>query len=151
MSAAMLGVKIIEFFSKNFHENRVKKCFCSWPPTWPPWRHVQTSNGVTQTSLSLFPHRKQERSARRLLHVNEAIFPVVASLHPSLGVWNKSEKKRRLFTQARLSGYAHTILSCFSCRHENLSSLCTDPPPLRFFFFEGMGEGVCTLAKIYSV
>ena len=23
---------------------RGKKCFCSWPPTWPPWRNVQTSN-----------------------------------------------------------------------------------------------------------
>ena len=20
------------------------KCFCYWPPKWPPWRHVQTSN-----------------------------------------------------------------------------------------------------------
>ena len=22
---------------------RGEKCFCSWPPTWPPWRHVQAS------------------------------------------------------------------------------------------------------------
>ena len=21
-----------------------EKCFCSWPSTWPPWRHVHTSN-----------------------------------------------------------------------------------------------------------
>ena len=26
---------------------RGEKCFCSWPPTWPPWRHVQTSNKGT--------------------------------------------------------------------------------------------------------
>ena len=25
---------------------RRKKCFCSWPPTWPPWRHVQTNNPI---------------------------------------------------------------------------------------------------------
>ena len=25
---------------------RGKKCFCSWPPTWPPWPHVQTSNPI---------------------------------------------------------------------------------------------------------
>ena len=37
------------FFSKNYHENGVKfskgeRCFSSWPPTWPPWCHVQTRN-----------------------------------------------------------------------------------------------------------
>ena len=23
---------------------RGEQCFCSWPPTWPPWRNVQASN-----------------------------------------------------------------------------------------------------------
>ena len=47
--AAMLGVKTKEYFLEEFTWKqslvpRGQKCFCSWPPTWPPWRHVQTSN-----------------------------------------------------------------------------------------------------------
>ena len=47
--AAMLGVNTIEFFSEEFTWQqslvpRGAKCFCSWPPTWQPWRHLQTSN-----------------------------------------------------------------------------------------------------------
>ena len=46
---AMLGVNKIQFFHKKFKWKwslvpRGKTCFCSWPSTWPPWRHVQTSN-----------------------------------------------------------------------------------------------------------
>ena len=37
------------FFSEEFTWQqslvpRGVKCFCSWPPTWQPWRHLQTSN-----------------------------------------------------------------------------------------------------------
>ena len=43
------AVNTIEIFLEDFTGKkrlvpRGEKCFCSWPPTWPPWRHVQTSN-----------------------------------------------------------------------------------------------------------
>ena len=46
---AMLGVNTAEFFLEEFTWKwslvpRGEKCACSWPPTWPSWRHVQTSN-----------------------------------------------------------------------------------------------------------
>ena len=31
--AGMLGVNTVEFF---LEVPRGEKCFCSWPPTWPP-------------------------------------------------------------------------------------------------------------------
>ena len=39
--AAMFGVNTIEFFLEEFTRKqslaaRGEKCFCSWPPTWPP-------------------------------------------------------------------------------------------------------------------
>ena len=58
--AAMLGVNTIEFFLEGFTRKqslaaRGEKCFCSWPLTWPPWRHVQTSNAYFQHQLSFYP------------------------------------------------------------------------------------------------
>ena len=58
--AAMLGVKTKEYFLEEFTWKlslvpRGEKYFCSWPPTWPPWRHVQTSN-----SLSLLSRRQSK-------------------------------------------------------------------------------------------
>ena len=39
-----VGFDTIEFTWKYNLVPRGERCFCSWPPTWPPWRHVQTSN-----------------------------------------------------------------------------------------------------------
>ena len=41
--AAMLVVKTKEIFLLTSFPIG-EKCFCSWPRTWPPWRHLQTSN-----------------------------------------------------------------------------------------------------------
>ena len=45
----MLVVNTREFFHEEFTWKwslipRGERCFSSWPSTWPPWRHVQTSN-----------------------------------------------------------------------------------------------------------
>lgn len=40
--AAMLLVNWIQFFLEELTWKL--KCFSSWPPTLPPWRHVKTSN-----------------------------------------------------------------------------------------------------------
>ena len=34
--------------------SRGKKCFFSLPPTWPPWRHVQTSNRYSSVGHCCF-------------------------------------------------------------------------------------------------
>ena len=39
-----VGFDTIEFTWKYSLVPRGERCFCSWPPTWPPWRHVQTSD-----------------------------------------------------------------------------------------------------------
>ena len=32
---------------------REEKCFCSWPPKWPPWRHVQSWPQLFKSWISL--------------------------------------------------------------------------------------------------
>ena len=46
--AAMLGGQYYKIFSRRIYmtmefSSQSKKWSWSWPPTWPPWRHVQTS------------------------------------------------------------------------------------------------------------
>ena len=46
---SIIAVNTIEFFFRRIImkmelSSKGERCFCSWPPTWPPWRHVQTSN-----------------------------------------------------------------------------------------------------------
>ena len=53
---AILEVNTIEFFLEEFSWKhslvpRGEKWFCSWPPSWPPWRHVQTNNRGNRTEL----------------------------------------------------------------------------------------------------
>ena len=38
----------IEFSSQR------RKCFCSWPTTWPPWRHLQTTNTEKLSGMILY-------------------------------------------------------------------------------------------------
>ena len=57
--AAMLGVNTIEILLEKFTWKkslvpRGETCFCFWPPTWPPWRHVQTSNAAFKRSSLFF-------------------------------------------------------------------------------------------------
>ena len=45
-----VGGKDNRIFSRRIYmkiefSSQKKECFCSWPPTWPPWHHVQSSNG----------------------------------------------------------------------------------------------------------
>ena len=60
--AAILGVNTTEFFlDEGFTWNwslvpRGKKCFYSWPPTWPLWRHVLTSNMASLHVGSVFAY-----------------------------------------------------------------------------------------------
>ena len=46
--AAMLVVNTTELLHEEFTWKwslvKGERCFSSWPSTWPPWRHVQTSN-----------------------------------------------------------------------------------------------------------
>ena len=53
---AILEVNTIEFFLEEFSWKhslvpRGENWFCSWPPSWPPWRHVQTNNRGNRTEL----------------------------------------------------------------------------------------------------
>ena len=54
------GVKTIELFPQEFTWKstlvpRGEKCFCSWPPTWLPWRHVQTTKLLVRHFIFI-PH-----------------------------------------------------------------------------------------------
>lgn len=61
VKAAMLLVNWIQFFLEELTWKW--KCFSSWPPTLPPWRHVKTSN----TSWWLFVTDNLRRSIMNAL------------------------------------------------------------------------------------
>ena len=52
-----LWVNTMEFFLKEFTWKQSwapkrENCFYSWPPAWPPWCHVQTSNNIASNNWS---------------------------------------------------------------------------------------------------
>ena len=62
---------------------RGEKGFCSWPPTWLLWRHVQTSNNCTAHTISkAFLFRKTTR--RSLM---TATYSVTLTAWGSAGLW----------------------------------------------------------------
>ena len=56
-------------FSKNLHKNGFyfpeREMLCPWPPTWCPWRHLQTSNKTY--NLSVFGYFKVARETGSVL------------------------------------------------------------------------------------
>ena len=44
-----------------------EKCFRSWPPVWPPWRHVQTSNSMNKVleCAQLYANLKGKKSLKK--------------------------------------------------------------------------------------
>ena len=61
---------------------RGEKGFCSWPPTWLLWRHVQTSNCTAHTISKAFLFRKTTR--RSLM---TATYSVTLTAWGSAGLW----------------------------------------------------------------
>ena len=58
--AVVLGVNTIEILLEKFTSKkrlvpREDICFCSWPTTWPPWRHVETSKGAMKAVEKVGP------------------------------------------------------------------------------------------------
>ena len=65
-----VGSRHNSFFSRRIYikmvfSSRGEKCFCSWPPTWPPWRHVLTS--IRVFSLKWPAALKTSKNKRKIL------------------------------------------------------------------------------------
>ena len=85
--AALLGVNTIIFFSRGiymkieFSSQTGEMLICSWPPTKPPWRHVQTSNRpeslvfcfTERSLLPAFSENSQEICYQSLTHQGNAV------------------------------------------------------------------------------
>ena len=54
-----------------FSSQRGRKCFCSWSPTWAPWRHMQTSNiNSHDVSAAILVLQNNETAAMLVFQTN---------------------------------------------------------------------------------
>ena len=143
--AAILGVNTTEFFlDEGFTWNwslvpRGKKCFYSWPPTWPPWRHVRTSNMASLRVGSVFAYISIRDSLQPVIFVilynaNLRVY-YTASISFTLG-WGvnrpfpsfskrlvQCKTKRESVDMKRIS-YSHANKTRFHRNSLDLASFC---------------------------